>query len=143
MAHALLQRCAKWIQVCQMYVHQINKVLSFPAPQRSAKHQEILSLLKPSKFVLVNIPLSRFLDGTIHTCSSKKNVLAMTENKPGYITCTICEKDFKWAQTDRAVRHITSLLHQQKLANKLDGDATARSQAIMEDASASVLGKQY
>ena len=90
------KRLVRWIQVAQAYVVGVNQVLSSPKAERRSKHQEVLAYLNPCKFVLENLGLTRFVDGTFVKCLHKQNVFSMTDGKPGYLTCVICEKQFKW-----------------------------------------------
>ena len=86
------------------------------------------------------VQLSRFLDGELVVYSSK-NLMAATEGRPGYITCSVCQKDFKFHQCARVLEHVLCDKHQKNCRDKLEAAEKAVRQAVLQDACTTAASK--
>ena len=127
------KRAARWAVVAQVYHEEINKVLKLKPQLRPAAVQKLIHTLKPAKTVLKYLTTDRFLDG-FTIWQDKNSVLRATEGKLGYMTCTICEKDFKWTACERAIRHVLSVQHHKCCRKKQNTNVHANSQRVMSEA---------
>ena len=133
------KRAYRWAVDANAYVGAINKVLKLSTRKRSAARKIMITELNPPKTVLGNLHSSNFINGAFVIWNSREDVLTTTSDKPGFLTCTVCEKNFKWARVERALCHVTSARHYDCCKQKLNKDVTDRSANLMTDVSKSVL----
>jgi len=134
------KRAAKWIVMAQLYVEEINKVMRLKAQLRPAAIQKLHQNLKPAQGLRANLTTDRFLEGFVIWNNSKQSVIQTTEGQVGYLTCTVCEKDYKWPSCERACKHVTSLGHHRQGKIKLDANRTAGSRQNLHEACATATG---
>ena len=86
---------AKWVVTAQMYIVAVNQVLKQAAAKRATAVKKLIADLKPPQFCLGNLATDNFLDGTLTTWNAKGNVIKSSEEKLGFLECTVCEKHYK------------------------------------------------
>ena len=119
----------------------IQKVLRTPINARKQAWNKMMNNAQLPESVSNKLQLSRFLDGQQLVDCPVKNLLTPTEGKAAYLTCAVCQKDYKWAQCARAFSHLISDGHQSKCRDKLEAAEKALSQAVMQDSCASAASK--
>ena len=100
----------------------------------------MLETLKPPRTVRSNLITDRFLECFVKWNVGKNAVLKMTEGRVGYLTCTVCEKEYKWPSCERACKHVTSLGHHVQCKLKLGAHRTAGSQQNLHEACTNATG---
>ena len=124
----------------QIYVEEINKVLREKPQVRPAAAIKLIETLKPPKAIIPFITTDRFLDGYTIWDNPNNSVFRVTPDAVGYLTCTVCEKKFKWKTCERALRHILNLDHHKCCKAKSNVFNNANSQRIMSDAISTASG---
>ena len=119
---------------------EVNKVLRAPVSDRKKAWMHLMNSEELPQSLNSKLKLSRFLDGELVVYSTKK-LMAATEDRPGYITCTVCEHEFKFQKCARVLEHVLSERHQKKCQGKLMATEKAQSQAVMEDSFTSAASK--
>ena len=110
------KKLSKWIAAAQVYVQHMNSVLQTDPKSRKEAVAELIKTLKPSKWLSSSLKVDHFLDGSFVQWHSKSSVLTYSENKIGFLTCTVCETEFKWPACERAVKHVCSVSHHKNIS---------------------------
>ena len=112
-------KCVKWTYRADQFVHNVNKVLRAPVNQRNKVLAEMIDSMKLPARVVDKLQLGRFLDGRM-ALWNEKHIMTITEGKPGYLTCAVCETDYKWSKAERMFLHLVCDRHQMKCQERLD-----------------------
>ena len=130
--YKLLKRCTKWIVEVHKYVSSMNKVLNTDIGERNAAWEDMMDSLNPPKVIAKKLGLANFLQSRFAVWTQLP-VMKQTSDKPGFLTCVICETEHKFPKQERALAHICSKDHHDALKKKMDAAVTARSKDLMND----------
>ena len=132
------KRAAKWIGIAQLYVQAINKIMQLKATSRPAAREEMFKELQPCKQLRVLLTTERFLEGFV-VCKAKNPVI-QTCDKVGFLRCTICKKNYKWAACERVCKHVVSLTHHRQLKKAQAAKLNGPSRQILHEACETAAG---
>ena len=82
---------------------------------------------------------SAFTDGSLVECP-KVNVLDVTPDAPGFMTCSMCKKNFKFRKVRRAVGHLLSATHNKNVAKHVATSSVEASKQLLEQSQKECLG---
>ena len=117
--YKLLKWCTKWIVEVHKYVSSMNKVLNTEIGERNAAWEDMMDSLNPPKVIAKKLGLANFLQSRF-VVWTQLPVMKQTSDKPGFLTCVICETEHKFPKQERALAHICSKDHHDALKKKMD-----------------------
>lgn len=124
-------RCAKWAVRADHLVNSISKVLRKPVSERKAVLKKMLIDTEFPQTVKDQLKMSRFLTGRLVVWPHKQRMMIPTKDKPGFLTCTVCESDYKFSKAERMLLHLVSKEHYKKCHQKLYATEQEQRQALM------------
>lgn len=133
--------CGKWIATAQTYIHAINQILTAKPNERKTVREKLLRALPyKSNYVTNNLSVDHFFSGRLVQWKNEQPVFHSVKDKPGFLRCTVCEKDFKFPALSRVLYHVTSICHHKNCKEQIQKNSSAPSAAVLQEQINTTLG---
>ena len=118
----------------------LNNVLDTDVKDLPKARVTLFHELRPCKYLTPMLETSAFTDGSLVKCP-KVNVLDVTPDAPGFMTCSICKRNFKFQKVRRAVGHLLSATHNRNVAKHVAASSVEASKQLLEQCQTECLGE--